>query len=78
MLRQLGVKHVRLITNNPEKIAALREAGLDVVSDQRVLGRPTAENVRYLASKRDRAGHIIDFETLARDGPEPGLDCDAF
>jgi GTP cyclohydrolase II len=65
MLRQLAVTHVRLITNNPEKIAALRKAGLDVVSDQRVLGRPTAENVRYLASKRDRAGHFIDFETLA-------------
>ena len=65
MLRQLDVKHVHLITNNPEKIAALRRAGLDVVSDRRVLGRATAENVRYLASKRDRAGHIIDFDSLA-------------
>jgi GTP cyclohydrolase II len=69
MLRQLEVKHVRLITNNPEKIAALRKAGLEVVSDQRVLGRPTAENVRYLASKRDRAGHFIDFDTLAAMAP---------
>jgi len=69
MLRQLAVKHVRLITNNPEKIAALRRAGLDVVSDQRVLGRPTVENVRYLASKRDRAGHFIDFDTLAALAP---------
>jgi GTP cyclohydrolase II len=69
MLRQLDVKHVRLITNNPEKIAALRKAGLDVVSDQRALGRPTAENVRYLASKRDRAGHFIDFDTLAAMAP---------
>jgi GTP cyclohydrolase II len=69
MLRQLEVPHVRLITNNPEKIAALRKAGLEVVSDQRVLGRPTAENVRYLASKRDRAGHFIDFDTLAALAP---------
>jgi GTP cyclohydrolase II len=30
-----------------------------------VLGRATAENVRYLASKRDRAGHKIDFDALA-------------
>ena len=65
MLRQLGVRRVRIITNNPEKIAALKRAGLDVVSDQRALGRPTAENARYLASKRDRAGHIIDFDALA-------------
>jgi GTP cyclohydrolase II len=69
MLRQLDVKHVQLITNNPEKIAALRRAGLDVASDRRVLGRPTAENVRYLASKRDRAGHFIDFDTLAALAP---------
>jgi GTP cyclohydrolase II len=69
MLRQLGVRHVRIMTNNPEKIAALRKAGLEVVSDQRVLGRATAENVRYLASKRDRAGHFIDFETLAALAP---------
>jgi GTP cyclohydrolase II len=65
MLRQLEVRHVRLITNNPDKITALRKAGLDVVSDQRVLGRATAENVRYLASKRDRAGHYIDLDPLA-------------
>ena len=65
MLKQLGVMRVRIMTNNPLKIAALKRAGLEVVSDQRVLGRPTAENVRYLASKRDRAGHIIDFDALA-------------
>jgi GTP cyclohydrolase II len=69
MLKQLGVTAVRIMTNNPEKIAALRKSGLEVVSDQRVLGRPTAENVRYLASKRDRAGHFIDFESLAARAP---------
>jgi GTP cyclohydrolase II len=60
---------VRVMTNNPEKIAALLRAGLEVVSDQRVLGRPTAENVRYLASKRDRAGHYIDFDSSAAHAP---------
>ncbi|QFU18001.1 GTP cyclohydrolase II RibA [Microvirga thermotolerans] len=64
MLKALGVSAVRVLTNNPEKIAALKQAGLTVVSDHRVLGRPTAENVRYLASKRDRAGHYIDIEGL--------------
>ncbi|MEP9376138.1 GTP cyclohydrolase II RibA [Aquabacter sp. CN5-332] len=65
MLRQLGIASVQVITNNPQKIAALKAAGLDVAAEQRVLGRPTQENVRYLASKRDRAGHHIDFEALA-------------
>jgi GTP cyclohydrolase II len=64
MLKQLAVRSVRLMTNNPEKIAALREAGLEVVSDERVLGRRTAENVCYLAAKRDRAGHLIDLDAL--------------
>lgn len=65
MLRQLGIHRVQLITNNPLKIAALKAAGLDVVAEHRILGRPTAENVRYLAAKRDRTGHFIDFEALA-------------
>ena len=69
MLRQLGVSAVRAWTNNPQKIAALRRAGLEVVSDERVLGRATAENVRYLATKRDRAGHYIDFDSLAALAP---------
>ena len=64
MLKALGVGKVRLMTNNPEKIAALSQAGLEVISDHRVLGRPTAENVSYLAAKRDRTGHHIDLEGL--------------
>ena len=68
MLKQLGVHSVRVMTNNPVKIAALRAAGLDIVSDQRVLGRMNDHNVRYLASKRDRAGHIIDVDQLTAYG----------
>jgi GTP cyclohydrolase II len=69
MLKQLGVGAVRIMTNNPLKIEALRKAGLEVVSDQRVFGRLTAENVRYLASKRDRAGHFIDSDDLVACAP---------
>lgn len=64
MLRQLGVARVALITNNPDKIDALRRADIDVVADQRAMGRRTAENVRYLRSKRDKAGHFIDLDAL--------------
>ena len=69
MLRQLGVDTVRVMTNNPEKIGALKAAGLEVVSDQRAFGRSTPENVRYLASKRDRAGHFIDFDAMVAHAP---------
>lgn len=65
MLRQLGATQVRVLTNNPEKIAALEAAGLDVVADLRSVGRSTAENVRYLATKRDKAGHMIELDGAA-------------
>jgi len=65
MLRQLGIGAVRIMTNNPEKIAALKSAGLDVVADVRSVGRSTAENVRYLATKRDKAGHMIELDGSA-------------
>jgi GTP cyclohydrolase II len=63
MLKQLGIARVRLMTNNPAKIAALEAAGLEVVSAQRILGRKTDQNIRYLAAKRDRAGHLIELES---------------
>jgi GTP cyclohydrolase II len=65
MLTQLGVNRVSLMTNNPEKIGSLKKAGIELVESKRVLGRPNPNNVRYLASKRDRAGHMIDFDALA-------------
>jgi GTP cyclohydrolase II len=71
MLRMLDVTRVRVMTNNPFKIAALEDAGLDVVSDHRVLGRRTVHNSAYLDAKRDRSGHMIDAE------PEPAASSDA-
>jgi GTP cyclohydrolase II len=70
MLRKLGVTSVRVMTNNPEKIGALKASGLEVVADNRAYGRQTAENVRYLASKRDRAGHFIDFDAMVAHAPQ--------
>ena len=71
MLKQLDVTRVVALTNNPQKIGAIEAAGLEVAASQRVLGRPTAHNVRYLASKRDRAGHFIDMDALmARAAPK--------
>lgn len=71
MLKQLGVTRVTALTNNPLKVGAIKAAGLEVAATQRVLGRPNAHNVRYLASKRDRAGHFIDMDALmARAAPK--------
>lgn len=80
MLKQLGYTSIRLMTNNPQKIDALRSAGLEVVSTHRVLARPTAYNMKYLTAKRDKAGHLLseagldgaDAEDLLRSGTTPG------
>jgi GTP cyclohydrolase II len=59
MLHQLGVKSVRIMTNNPHKIEALKTAGLVVAAEQRIEGRQNDFNLRYLSTKRDRAGHFL-------------------
>jgi GTP cyclohydrolase II len=60
MLKQLGFTTIKLLTNNPAKVAALKEAGLDVISNHRAKARFTLHNVAYLAAKRDRAGHLFE------------------
>jgi GTP cyclohydrolase II len=59
MLDLLGARAVRLMTNNPAKVAALEEAGVRV--EERVPHRlpDNPYNARYLATKRDRAGHLL-------------------
>jgi 3,4-dihydroxy 2-butanone 4-phosphate synthase/GTP cyclohydrolase II len=59
MLRALGVGRVRLLTNNPDKVAALEEAGLEVVERVPLLDEPTSENARYLRTKQERLGHLL-------------------
>jgi GTP cyclohydrolase II len=60
MLKQLGYSSVKLLTNNPFKVTSLEEAGLNVVSSHRAKARSTLQNVGYLATKRDHAGHLIE------------------
>ena len=59
MLDLLGIGRVRLMTNNLEKVVALEDAGVKVT--ERVPHELPANphNTRYLATKRDRAGHLL-------------------
>lgn len=59
MLRALGTERVRLLTNNPDKVAQLRRDGVDVVSVIPTGVRVTPENARYLEAKALRGGHTI-------------------
>ncbi|MDA0786785.1 MAG: GTP cyclohydrolase II [Proteobacteria bacterium] len=59
MLHQLDVAAVRLLTNNPDKVAALREWGIDVVERVEHSFPSNQHNEFYLATKKARAGHIF-------------------
>lgn len=60
MLAHVGVDAVRLITNNPDKVAYLNEHGIDVVERVPLLVGVNDMNAEYLATKRDRMGHLLD------------------
>ena len=60
MLAHVGVDAVRLITNNPDKVAYLTEHGIDVVERVPLLVGVNDMNAEYLATKRDRMGHLLD------------------
>jgi 3,4-dihydroxy 2-butanone 4-phosphate synthase/GTP cyclohydrolase II len=51
---------IRLLTNNPRKIEALREYGVNVAARESLEIAPNADNARYLATKRDRLGHLLE------------------
>jgi len=59
MLDLLGAREIRLMTNNPAKVAALEAAGVRVVERVPHQQPDNPHNARYLATKRDRAGHLL-------------------
>jgi len=60
MLQSLGVQRVRLLTNNPRKVAALEADGIEVTDREAVYGRLNEHNRRYLRAKADRSGHLLE------------------
>ena len=59
MLELIGVKAIRLMTNNPAKVDALRGVGVDVAERVTHALPANPHNERYLATKRDRSGHFL-------------------
>ena len=59
MLEALGISKVRLMTNNPAKVEALRGGGIEVVERIPLIGAETTENSRYLHAKAVRNGHLL-------------------
>ncbi len=62
MLVHLGVKTIRLMTNNPKKMKKLADYGMHIVERIPVLTAHTPHNVGYLRTKQQKLGHMLDFE----------------
>jgi GTP cyclohydrolase II len=61
VLKLLGVTAVRLITNNPEKVAALESAGINVVERVSAEVEPQETFERYLRTKQEKMGHMLEM-----------------
>jgi 3,4-dihydroxy 2-butanone 4-phosphate synthase/GTP cyclohydrolase II len=60
ILREIGVRKMRLITNNPKKIIGLEGYGIQVTDRVPIQIEPHADNLNYLKTKKEKMGHILD------------------
>ncbi|HET7480535.1 MAG TPA: GTP cyclohydrolase II [Rubrobacteraceae bacterium] len=67
MLHDLGVRRVRLLTNNPAKVEDLRRHGVEISERLPLRVLPNPSNIRYLRTKRDRMGHLLPALATAED-----------
>jgi len=67
VLADLGITEMRLMTNNPQKYAAMEGYGLRVVERVPLESRPTEYNEKYLQTKKEKMGHLIS--TVGQDEP---------
>ena len=62
ILRDLGVRKIRLMTNNPKKIVGLEGYGLEVVERVPIEIKPGRRNLNYLRTKKTKMGHLLSLE----------------
>lgn len=61
ILRDLGAKTLRLMTNNPEKVYGLSDFGMEIIERVPIQMEPTEYDLFYLKTKQNRMGHILNF-----------------
>ena len=64
ILQFFGLKAVRLMSNNPEKVAAVEKAGVQVVERVSCLADVLDTRLAYLRTKREKMGHLLEFDDL--------------
>ena len=61
ILVDLGIKKLRLLTNNPQKISGLEGFGLELVERLPIQTPSNSKNIKYMKTKKEKMGHILDF-----------------
>ena len=59
VLADLGLRKLRLMTNNPKKVSGIQGYGLEIVEHVPLIASPVSEREKYLGTKRDKLGHMI-------------------
>ena len=59
ILSDLGVRKIRLLTNNPRKMVGLSGHGLEITGRVPIMSAPHAQNARYLRTKKRKMGHLL-------------------
>jgi 3,4-dihydroxy 2-butanone 4-phosphate synthase/GTP cyclohydrolase II len=59
MLLDLGIRRMRLLTNNPRKVVGLQGYGIEIVERVPIAIPPSLHNARYLKTKKDKMGHLL-------------------
>jgi len=59
ILADLGLKTIRLLTNNPRKVVGLEGYGLEIIEQVPIKVKPNPHNLRYLNTKREKLGHLL-------------------
>lgn len=68
ILADLGVRKLRLLTNNPKKISGIEGFGLEIVERIPIQAKANKKNVKYLTTKQQKLGHLLRIEELKAEG----------
>ena len=59
ILHDLGLRQLKVLTNNPKKVVGLQGHGLEIVEQLPIRVSPNPHNAKYLKTKKDRMGHLL-------------------
>ena len=76
ILADIGVRRIRLLTNNPRKVVGLGGYGLTIVERVGIEIEPTDRNRRYLTTKKEKLGHLLELRSCTGVTPGRGSDAD--